>query len=325
MISRRSLIKSTSAFGAAAVLPWNLANANTPEAGPVSTTEAKLGDPKQAFDELFGESHEEGAYTVYDFSQDGQATYWVGFDANGLSERVEIDFEALPNNGLEIETSELEIVDETMGMSQFLRNDAVPLFNTSYDHSAHSPYPQFWVAQHYSESLAADSGRSGNVLVLDRLIGSDPVGPGPYVLVSNTSVAMEAFEVNEIVATGSKPGILSSEEEWGAEYGEYFYTSTLPALKTPPVAGGWLFGPEIIVNPDEPFAPQDAATWIGDMLPEGAELLATYWIPETPPSPAGTRVHVWQHADAGYIISMQFVENGEESGVVTQLNIGVAV
>lgn len=322
MLTRRNLIKATSVVGIAAVSPAHIANAQTPQ----TATNAKLGDPKQAFDDMFGESHEEGDYAVYDFSADGKASYWVKFDANGLAERIEIDFEALPNNGLEIDVDaeELQIVDESMGMSQFLRDDAATQFSTQFSNSAPTPYPEFHLAQHYSETLAADSGRSGNVLVVDTLLGLDPAGPGPYIVVANTSVAMEAFEINEIVPTGNKPGILNDASEWEEEYGEYLSTSTLPALSTPPVPGLWLFTDEVLIEPDEPFTPQEAATWIGDMLPADAELLTTYWLPETPPSPSGLRIHVWQHSDSGYIISMQFVENGEEGGVVTKLIIDVA-
>ena len=99
---RRSLTRRRF-IGAAAIASSTVglqyATAQTPIPG--ATTDASLGDPKQAFDALFEGSHEEGAFSVYDLSAEGKAVYWVNWDENGRSQLIEIDFSALPNNGYE--------------------------------------------------------------------------------------------------------------------------------------------------------------------------------------------------------------------------------
>ena len=186
---------------------------------------------------------------------------------------------------------------------------------------ASASQPDFFLAEHHSPSLQQDSGRSGNIIVIDQIVGRDPMGPEPYTIISRTHVSMEAFEVNPVTPTGTKLGVLDAAEVWEAEYGDWISTATLPTLNTPPTPGVWAFGPEISITPETEFTMEEGIAWLADMLPADAELQSTYFIPHMPPSPLGYRVHVWNHPDAGYIVSMLKVMNGEEQGTIANISI----
>lgn len=313
MLTRRKLIKTGTALGMATAFSALNATAQTPV--PAAVTDAHLGDPQQAFDALFEGSREEGAFTVYDFSANGEAVYWVNWDENGASQLIEIDFSALPDNGLAY------TLDEA-GQSRFIRDDAQMNFGAEFIHLHGADRPDFYLAEYHSPSLATDTGRSGNVLVMDQVDGRDPLDPEPHVIISRTHVSMEAFEVVPITPTGNKPGVLDATDVWEAEYGDWISTATLKSLSTPPVPGLWAFGSsETSITPEVEFTMEEGTTWLADMLPAEAELQTTYWIPHTPPSPLGYRVHVWLHPEAGHIVSVLYVMNGEEAGTVSNISI----
>lgn len=295
----------------AASLPITRATTSRESAAQVSS-DAHIGAKQDAFDATFGQPRTEGWFTVYDFSDEGKAAYWVAWDANGYAHRIANDYSAIAGGGLLFEPG-------LLGQSQFLPNDAV--INTAGNMTnMQVGQTGFYIAQHHSDNVQRETGRSGNVLVVDQqaIPGDGPNNPN----FTRTSVAMEAFEVNPIVPTGQLPTIQSGGQQWEAVFGESWGTQrgSMPTL--PPIPGRWMFydtGIDVILDSAIPAA--ESAQWVSDFLPLDLGAMATtYWLP-APGDNQGLRVCLWPHTNGTSTVALQVVHGGEEAGEVDRFVI----
>ena len=301
MISRRQLT------GLALSLPLIIPGVNAAarsQSGQVVT--AAIGEKRSAFDATFGPGEDVGWFTVYDFSAQGQAAYWVAWDANGYAHRIANDYSAIAGGGLPFEPG-------LLGQSQFLPTDAS--INAAGDlTNLHVGDTGFYIAQHHSESVRTQTGRSGNILVVDQrqIPGDGPNNPN----FTRTSIAMEAFEVNPIVPTGQLP-TMESGPIWQTVFGDSWGTQRGTMPTNPPIAGEWMFyGSCVDVMLDSAIPAADAAQWVSDFLPLGlGEMTTTYWLP-APGDEIGLRVCLWTDTNGMSTVALQVVHGGEESGSV---------
>ena len=280
------------------------------KAQSATVPDAAIGSKQSAFDALFGAGRTDGWFTVYDFSDDGKAAYWVAWDANGYAHRIAIDYSAISGGGLPFDPG-------LLGQSQFLPHDAA--INAAGDLT----YLQvgatgFYIAQHHSDSVQQRTKRSGNILVVDEraIPGDGPNNPS----FTRTSVAMEAYEVNPLVPTGRLPTIESPV--WSTVFGEAWGTQRGTMPKNPPLPGRWMFdGATIDVVLDNPIPAAEAAQWVSDFLPLGlGEMSTTYWLP-APGDREGLRVCLWTDSRGLSTVALQVVHDGEESGWVDRFVI----
>ncbi len=276
------------------------------------STDARIGARQEAFDATFGEPRTEGWFTVYDFSDEGKAAYWVAWDANGYAHRIANDYSAISGGGLPFEPG-------LLGQSQFLPSDAV--INTAGDlTNMQVGETGFYIAQHHSDAVQSETGRSGNILVVDEraIPGDGPNNPN----FTRTSIAMEAWEVNPIVPTGQLPTIESDWQQWQAVFGESRGTQRGSMPTNPPIPGRWMFyGTGIDVHLDSPIPAAEAAQWVSDFLPLGlGEMGTTYWLP-APGDEQGLRVCLWPQDNGTSTVALQVVHGGEEQGVVDRFVI----
>lgn len=297
MISRRQLARLSLAVPF--VIPGMRTSAQTQ-----SARSAAIGEKRDQFDATFGAGREDGWFTVYDFSDEGKAAYWVAWDANGYAHRIANDYSAI-DGGLHFESG-------LLGQSQFLPDDAS--INAAGDlTNLHVGDTGFYLAQHSSTSVRTRTGRSGNILVVDQraIPGDGPNNPN----FTRTSIAMESFEVNPIVPTGQLPNIDSPE--WSSVFGESWGTQRGSMPTYPPIAGEWMFyGTAIDVMLDQSIPAAEAAQWVSDFLPLGlGEMTTTYWLP-APGDESGLRVCLWTAANGMSTVALQVVHGGEENGSV---------
>ncbi len=272
-----------------------------------SGTRAAIGEKRDAFDATFGPGDDHGGFTVYDFSADGKAAYWVAWDANGYAQQIANDYSAIPGGGLAFEPG-------LLGQSQFLPDDASinaagDLTNLQIGKSG------YYVAQHHSERVRSRTGRSGNILVVDqRAIPGDGLNNPNF---TQTGIAMEAFEVNPVVPTGRLPTIESDWQAWQAVFGESWGTQrgTMPTY--PPIPGRWMFyGTGIDVILDDAIPAADAAQWVSDFLPASlGAMTTTYWLP-SPGGDGGLRVCLWTDTNGMSTVALQVVHGNEAGGSV---------
>lgn len=278
-----------------------------------SHRQATIGAEKSSFDAAFGTGREDGWFTVYDFSDEGMASYWVAWDANGFAHRIANDYSAIAGGDLPFEPG-------LLGQSQFVPEDASinaagDLTNIQVGASG------YYVAQHHSEDVQSTTGRSGNILVVDeRMIPGD--GPNnPNFM--RTSIAMEAWEINPIVPTGYLPGLGAHWQEWQALYGEAAFHQRGTLLASPPVPGRWMFDDrsiDVILEPA--ISSSEAAQWISDMLsPNLGTMTTTYWLP-APGDEEGLRICLWTQPNGMSTVALQVVHGGEENGVVSRFVLG---
>lgn len=300
MISRRQFTGLTLSLPLLATGLPALAHAQNAQVG-----RAAIGAKQDAFDATFGPGEEVGWFTVYDFSAQGKAAYWVAWDANGYAHRIANDYSAIPG-GLPFAAGQL-------GQSQFLPNDAS--INAAGDISNMQVGDSgYYIAQHHSPGARANTGRSGNILVVDqRMIpGDGPNNPN----FTRTSIAMEAYEVNPIVPTGELP-TMESGPVWQTVFGDSWGTQRGTMPTNPPIAGEWMFydqGVDVILDSAIPAV--EAAQWVSDFLPLGmGEMSTTYWLP-APGDEVGLRVCLWTASTGMSRVALQVVHGGEENGWV---------
>ncbi len=278
---------------------------------------ARIGGTRAAFDAEYGASRQEAGFTVYDFRHNGQAAYWVRFDANGSAEYIEIDFSALPGGGL-------DLTSESAGSSRFVPTDAE--FFMAEGSGRYALHSGLFLKQYKSTQLAAATGRSGNLIVVDDFtLGPDGLA-GPFII-ERTYVSLETWEVNPVTATGRRPGIGDTQATWSAAYGAIQGAQSGWYLETPPLPGYWGINfaqgeygnaTSISINLDTPISTVEAATWVSDMVKSGV-LVSTYWLPPTPGGPIGLRLHVFNVGLGGYVFCVQYVNGGEQSGTVSRI------
>lgn len=307
-ISRRKL--ATTAFS----LPVTLAaGSRLTLAQP--TVDVHIGDRQEAFDAAFGEPRIDGWFTVYDFSDEGKAAYWVAWDANNYAHRIAIDYSAIEGGGLPYDPG-------LLGQSRFLPDDAV-INLAGFSTNLQIGEAGFYVAQHHSDDVQTETGRSGNILVVDeKMTPGDGLYNDPNF--TRTSVAMEAFEVNAIDPLGSLPGVGSPMGEWEAEFGEIVVPQRGMMIQNPPIPGRWLFNDQMIdVILNEPIRTVEAAMWVSDFLPgDLPELSTTYWLP-APGDEVGLRINTWELENGMSYVALQVVTGGEEAGTVDRFGISI--
>lgn len=279
------------------------------------TSDARIGATQDAFDAHFGEPRTDDWFTVYDFSDEGEASYWVAWDANGHAHRIGIDYSAIEGGGLPYDPG-------LLGQSQFLPNDAV-INLAGFTTNLQIGETGFYVAQHLSDEVQTETGRSGNILVVDEKMTPGD-GPNNNPNFTRTSVAMEAFEVNAIDPLGSLPGISSPMSEWEAEFGEIVAPQRGMMIQNPPIPGRWMFNDQMIdVILDEPIRTVEAAMWVSDFLPgDLPEMSTTYWLP-APGDEVGLRISTWEIENGMSYVALQVVNGGEEAGTVDRFGISI--
>jgi hypothetical protein len=308
-LSRRAFSKSSLVLPVALLADARLAGAQSGG--------ATIGSTRAAFDAEYGASREDSGFTVYDFRHNQQAAYWVRFDANGFAEYIEIDFTSLPGGGLDFTV-------ETAGTSRFVPTDAEFLY--AEGNGRYALHSGLNVKQYKSASLAAATGRSGNLVVVDDF-DFGPKGLAGPLIIERTYISLETWEVNPVTAMGRRPGIGDTLATWEAAYGAVMPAQGGSYLATPPLPGYWGINfvqgehgnaTSIHVELDTPISTVEAATWVSDMVKSGV-LVSTYWLPPTPGGPIGLRIHVFNVGLGGYVFSVQYVSGGEETGTVNRI------
>lgn len=302
-------------FVAAALSVPIVCAAETRFASAQSSVGARIGAKQDAFDAAFGESREDGWFTVYDFSDEGKASYWVAWDAQGYAHRIANDYSAIEGGGLPFDPG-------LLGQSQFLPNDA-SMNMAGFSTNLHIGETGFYLAQYHSDGVQQETGRSGNILVVDEKMTPGD-GPNNNPNFTGTSIAMEAFEENPITPIGSLPLIGAPMSEWEAEFGEILVPQRGMLLQNPPIPGRWMFNDQMIdVLLDEPIRAVEAAMWVGDFLPSQLpEMSTTYWLP-APGDEVGLRINTWELVTEMRYVTLQVVSGGEENGTVDRFGISL--
>lgn len=311
--TRRAFAKS------AVAIPLAMIGRDTGAAGRQSAG-ASIGDTRSVFDAVFGASRQEGEFTVYDFRASGKAAYWVKFDVNGHAEYIEIDFTALPGGGL-------TFTGEVAGESQFVPADAV---HTGEAAGAGLPIDNsrsaFYIKHYHSDALARDTGRSGNVIVVDEHKWVESYIQGDRII-ERTYITVETYEVNPIAGTNERPGMLHMLHQWESAYGNVMGAQQGWYLQNPPVSGSWNINftdpvggvPRTIeIFPDPRLGTRGAANLISSMLPTTYYLTSTFWCPPTPNGSIGVRIHNFRIGYT-YCYTLQYVHDGEQAGTVSRI------
>lgn len=306
-LTRRSLLTATPtlAFG----VPLLSALAQEAE----SESKAKLGDTRDAFDAEYGDGVEENGFIGYLTDREDVAHYHVAFNEDGIAEAIEIDFKHLPEGGLSLEEADL-------GTSRFLRDDATqgPLLRTGLHRADHGNYT--FVAWH-SPSLQQDTGRSGNVIVMDNFgIGAE--GPMAEQVIHHTILSMETFEETKLQPTGSELGPDDSYDTWQQEMPDHTeYQWGWMSLDDAPIAGSWLVGDgNVVIVPEPPLPLSDAHDVVTERMPAGDVVWTTLFRP----GPVGgeyVRVHGVESEGRQYVAG-QWIAGDEKTGEVLKIMLG---
>lgn len=313
--SRRAFTRSTMAIPLALI-------ARDTGVGARQSARAFIGDTRSSFDAVFGVSRQEGEFTVYDFRASGKAAYWVRFDGNGHADYIEIDFTALPGGGLAFTT-------DNAGMSQFIPVDAV---HTGEAAGAGLPIDNsrsaFFIKHYHSDALAWNTGRSGNVIVVDENKWTQSYIQGGRII-ERTYITLETYEVNPIVGTGERPGMFDMLHQWEGAYGSVMGAQQGWYLPNPPIPGSWNINftnpvggvpRSIEIFPEPRLTTPAAASLISSMLPVAHYLTSTFWCPPTPNGSIGVRIHNFRIGYT-YCYTLQYVHDGETSGTVSRILI----
>ncbi len=316
--SRRTF--SLASLAAPAALLTGASLAGSQPVFQVGAYGAVLGATRREFDAEYGTPRQEGNFSVYDFRHNGQAAYWVRFDADGQAEYVEIDFTALPGGGLGFSR-------DVLGESRFVPPDRGWIGAGGALGHLQSSRSAFFASVHRSDWLSAVTGRSGFPIVVDEfgISGDGRFTPSP---IQRTFVSMETYEVNPSVANGTRPGIEQYVDDWRARYGAMDPVYGGYRVNNPPVAGRWLVGtqgpnPRLVTQVDAsfdtPISTRDAAALVGSMVKATGTLAFTYWLPPTPNGSIGLRIHVFNTYRYEYVTSIQYVNGGEQTGSVDRI------
>lgn len=288
-----------------------------PSAGPLS---AAIGSTKSSFDADYGTSRREGDFTVYDFSHNQQASYWMKFDAAGYAEYIEIDLTDLPSGGI-------EATPDTIGHSRFVPADGIYYNTWALAGNKTISGTVFGARVHRSDQLARVTGRSGQVLVMDEIWKEGYINAPPLRNV-RTFVAMEAYEVNPILGTAARPTTDDTQDEWSAWYGPLHGAQNGFYVPNPPFDGEWqvdTIDGAVVNYMDIKLATHmrasDAARFISEVLRAGIKPMTTFWLPPSPNGKIGLRVHTFNTYRYEYITTIQYVHNGEQNGTVSRIMI----
>lgn len=316
--SRRQFAQAALALPAlGSALHLESALAQVASGGPLS---AAIGSTKASFDADYGASRQEGNYTVYDFTSSGQAAYWMLFDKNGHAEYIEVDLTSLPGGGIEANP-------DTIGTSRFVPADAADGGVWAWAGNRTISGTIFGSRVYYSAQLAAVTGRSGWVLVMDEIWKEGYINAPPLRNL-RTFVALETYEVNPIVGTGTRPTTDDTDDEWSAFYGPLQAAQNGSFVPNPPFDGDWQVDTidgalvnYMDINLATHMRASEAAGFISEVLRAGLEPMTTFWLPPSPNGNIGLRVHTFNTYRYEYVTSIQYVHDGEQNGTVSRIMI----
>ena len=313
--SRRTFSRAAMAAPAAMHMASSVTNAQLIMAP--SPSDAVIGSPRQAFDDALGPSRQESDFTVYDITPDRQFAYWVRFDANDIADSIVIDFTTMPGGGLEFS-------EDGLGVSRFIPGDARDYAFPGYGGILYNSL--VYMKQYSSEYVAARTGGSGNVVIVDEY-GPGPDGPYMGMIFLRTFIALETDDVNVVRGTNLKPGIGDALALWEAEYGEIMGAQNGWYIVSPPVPGFWAIdlnnvetrsAYKIDLQFDPPISTVEGAQLVSDMF-MFPDMMSTYWVPPTSSDGVGIRIHTQSIAMAAYQFAVQFIRGSEESGTVERI------
>ncbi len=317
--NRRDLVGFAAMSGVVATIAagsTRRAIAQTPSASTAGG--AKLGDDEDAFAAEFGAGTEiDGGMVQFGTTDSDTAVYYVRFTESG-ADHAEVDFTHLPDGGVTEEEADV-------GNSRFLLDDAVMSGQVvggrlQFNHAGY--YLTTW----HSEALAAETGRTGNVLVLDEFTvqGDGPGIPAPF---SRATISMEAFDEHEVQPHGEGATLGTSLESWWDAYGQGNASQRASHVANPPVEQLFLgtnqggFVVEIDTNLERELPIQEAIDLVGQFLPANATLTQTYFAPPSPTGPIGLRTQLWNLSALKAVPATVtlYVNGSEASGTVSRI------
>ncbi len=302
-------------------IPSALARTTGPGGSP------RLGDDRAAFEQLFGEGADLDSGLIRYAANDGEAIYAVRF-TDGIADQVEVDLAGLPGGGPEQE-------DADIGTSRFLPDDAdeVASLSTSMVQRHSDTYV---VTIHASAELAESTGRSGNVMVFDKRTALNSPAQSEYRSTAAT-VAMETFDVHEVVPAGEQAVIGGPVEDWEFIFGPTTDDWQAERFEESPI-GYLVFGTsgvsgsgelidigrvmDVDIRLDDPVPAQEAIAFVGSVLPPDATLDYTFATVPTEWELVTRRIQVWslpaQQRRALVIIAL---DGTEASGDVVRIGL----
>ena len=271
----------------------------------------RIGDKRGDFDAWFGHGTENGRFISYPPLSAGRASYHVAYDEDWRAETIVGDFNHLAGGGITFDESEI-------GQSQYVPADAVS--GAVFQFGLYLMQTGFYGLRSWqSPQLAANTGGSSTITVLDRIVSESP-GSAHF---KETMITTSSEEVHSIVPTGEHIGPHSDREDWIAYPGGLQEAQGGGIVVNPPVPGNWMIGfaSNVQANLETPLPTSDAAALIGSMLPP-SELLWTSWYGTSPVTNTQVRLHQFRANDTGkQFLAAQFVNGDEESGTVTEFHL----
>lgn len=309
MLTRRHLMRIGTGLGITGVMPVTHTVAQTPQSTTNHEAIAKIGDTREIFDSEFGSGREDGSWVIYGEDSSATAYYYVLFNDAGSAETIEADFRHLEMGGLPI--------NDNVGESRFVPDDGEVVGPNSGASDFRATDGWYIATAWHSQELAAETGRSGNVVVID---GLNYFGIDLSTQFTHTMISMETFEVNELIPNDEFMGAHTPLEEWEAYSGETMgmFALTFTDDERP---GNWIITPNSAsVEFDQPIPVAEANELTATMAPIG-EIGWTTYIPPSPMGEEGIRLHGIR-SELGETVTAQWVLDGEESGGVSKIYTG---
>lgn len=308
MFSRRMFLRA----GAGVAMTGGLIGLNRD--GTAQEDGPRIGDSRAAFESWFGRGVEEASadgtlWTTWGEGAPNSAKCSVLFNEQNLAESICTTFRFYDNAGLE--------PDGEIGQTRFLRTDANQDV-TTYLGPQNVSDISWAVTQWHSPSLASDLGRSGNVIVMDKIVLLAEVG---FPLIQETFVSMESFEVAPLEGNGANLGSHNSVEDWEAysgvsrgDGGLEFTNGYQP--------GEWTVNPgSIVIYPQPMLTAAQSRELVASMLPVTSTLWTAH-IPANPLTADGTRIHGFSTA-YGLMVTCQWGTSDELSDTPQTSRIGL--
>lgn len=329
--SRRSFISLFAGAAAGAATGVALAGARVLPGGQhaalaQSDDEANIGSTREEFAATFGEGVDvDGGLVQYGSSDSNTAVYYVSFSNDGIAENIEVDLTHLPGGGLPEEEADA-------GNSRFLPDDSVSVVTFRVG-AFQFEFDQFELASWQSPTLAGDTGRSGNVLVVDEhgVLGDGMEDVPPF---TRAMISMETAEVQEVVPQGEGTTLTGSYDAWTSVYGSTGAAQRAALVENPPITGQFLLAysydtrvvTQIDAQPDTELPVAEAIDFIGEWLPADAVLEQTFLLPPSPTGPVMLRIHIWTLPAANaQAMSMLYINGTESDGTVPRILMGTAM
>ncbi|HEV2527638.1 MAG TPA: hypothetical protein VGT61_04185 [Thermomicrobiales bacterium] len=291
MLSRRRLLGLTAGAAILAPLPeprGRVGSGGTPDPdGPL------LGDYEAAFEHHFGNGTTLESGLIRYPAEESPAVYAVRF-TDDHADLVEVDLTGFPRGGL-------DDGDIRLGDSRFMPGDAERMATFSGGALRYGG-EGFNLTIHQSEDLANQTGRTGNVMVMEvRPTPGD--GPSPPWLYTHATVGMESEDVHDFVPNGADAVIGAPVNAWFEAYGHGGASQRALLVEQPPLDGSLLLGTmttgnelfvtEIEAIPTTTISVRGAITLVEYFLPPDATLLQTFVSLPTATRPGMRRIQVW--------------------------------